>query len=165
MEKLLITSVCCASLALTACSSVIKQEETIVYHKSILEDLPFVYKINVQQGNIVTQEAVNQLQPGMNKRQVRFLLGTPMLVDVFHQDRWDYINTQREGREPMIEKRLTLFFEKDSLARIEGDIKPEPNAEPKGRGKETVVEVPDYEAKEGIVARTLKSVGLEAAEN
>ena len=165
MEKLLITSVCCASLALAACSSIIKQEQTIVYHSSILEDFPFVYKINVQQGNIVTQEAVNQLQPGMNKRQVRFLLGTPMLIDVFHQDRWDYINTQREGRDPMVAKRLTLYFENDALARIEGDIKPEPNAEPQGRGKETVVEVPDYQSNEGIFARTLKSVGLEAAEN
>ena len=56
-----------------------------------------IYKLDVQQGNVVTQEAVNQLKPGMNKRQVRYIMGSPLLVDVFHQTRWDYVYTNQPG--------------------------------------------------------------------
>ncbi len=58
---------------------------------------PGVYKINVEQGNIVTQEMVDQLKPGMNRRQVRFILGTPLIEDTFNQNRWDYLYVKRNG--------------------------------------------------------------------
>ena len=85
---------------------------------------PFAHRIDVQQGNVLTQESVNQLRPGMSQRQVRFLLGTPLLADPFHVDRWDYVYLMRPGRGEPEEKRVTLFFEDDSLVRIEGSMRP-----------------------------------------
>ena len=79
------------------------------------------YRIDIQQGNHVTQEMVAQLKAGMSKEQVRFVLGTPLLVDIFHAERWDYIYT-RETTEGKREKRkLVIFFEDGRLARIDGD--------------------------------------------
>ena len=59
---------------------------------------PGVYKINVEQGNIVTPEMVAQLKPGMTRRQVKFILGTPLVEDTFDIDRWDYIYSKRNGK-------------------------------------------------------------------
>jgi outer membrane protein assembly factor BamE (lipoprotein component of BamABCDE complex) len=56
------------------------------------------YKIDIQQGNVLTQEAVSQLKPGQTRDQVRFLLGTPMVADIFHQQRWDYVYQYKSGR-------------------------------------------------------------------
>lgn len=86
---------------------------------------PGVYRIDVEQGNIVTQELADQLQPGMSRRQVRFILGTPMVEDSFNRDRWDYIYTRRNGLEVLAEDRLTVFFEADSLTSVIGDYIPE----------------------------------------
>lgn len=165
MQKLLTAAVGCATLILGACSGLAKEEREITYRTSILEELPFVFKLTVQQGNVLTQDMVNQIQPGMNKRQVRFVLGTPMLVDTFHENRWDYITEQTRGRQILEEKRISLFFESDQLARIEGDMKPDPSATEPPSGRETVVSVPDYQDKAGVFAKTLRSVGLEPAED
>lgn len=86
---------------------------------------PGVYKINVEQGNIVTPEMVGQLQPGMSRRQVRFILGTPLLEDPFNQDRWDYPYVKRNGQNILSESRLMVYFEDDTLLGFEGDIEPE----------------------------------------
>lgn len=83
-----------------------------------------IYKLDVQQGNVVTQEAVNQLKPGMNKRQVRYIMGSPLLVDVFHQTRWDYVYTNQPGGEARQQRKISLFFEADVLKGVEGDFKP-----------------------------------------
>ena len=99
-----------AALCLSACSFV---------------GFPGVYKINVEQGNIVTPEMVGQLQPGMSRRQVRFILGTPLLEDPFNQDRWDYPYVKRNGQNILSESRLMVYFEDDTLLRFEGDIEPE----------------------------------------
>ena len=77
---------------------------------------PGVYKINVEQGNIVTSEMVDQLKPGMSRRQVRYILGTPLLEDSFDPERWDYIYTLRNGDTLLVENRLSIFFEGDSMA-------------------------------------------------
>ncbi len=165
MQKVLATAFCCAIVVLGGCSrSAPREEREIVYRSSVLEELPFVYKLTVQQGNVVTQEMVDQLQPGMSKRQVRFVLGTPQITDVFHEDRWDYVELQTRGRETLEKRTLTLHFEQDRLTRIEGDLKPEPSSgEPKYRGEE-VVEVPDYKSDEGVMSKALRKVGLEPAE-
>lgn len=85
---------------------------------------PGVYRIDIQQGNIVTQEMIDQLQPGMTKRQVRFIMGTPLVVDTFEPERWDYVHSMdRKGKRPE-EKRVSLYFEKDVLVRISGDLAP-----------------------------------------
>lgn len=85
---------------------------------------PFVYRINVQQGNILDQKKIDQIKIGQNKRQVQFILGTPMLTDTFNPDRWDYIYSVRRGEKVLGKKRFTLYFEKDALARYEGDVGP-----------------------------------------
>lgn len=85
---------------------------------------PGVYKINVEQGNIIDQEKVDKLQIGMSRRQVRFILGTPLVEDSFNPDRWDYVHTIRNGKNSILDQRLTVFFDGDKLARIEGDFTP-----------------------------------------
>ncbi len=87
------------------------------------EHIPFVYKVDINQGNIVNQDMVDQLEPGMNKARVRYVMGSPMLVHVFHQDRWDYIYLRRPGRGKPEKRRITLHFENDQLVRIEGDVR------------------------------------------
>lgn len=85
---------------------------------------PGVYKLNIEQGNIITQEAVDQLKPGMNRRQVRFILGTPMIEDSFRKDRWDYYYYLRNGNTDKYRKRLTVFFEGDELSHFSGNFVP-----------------------------------------
>ncbi|WP_298932464.1 outer membrane protein assembly factor BamE [uncultured Ramlibacter sp.] len=82
------------------------------------------YKIQVVQGNFVSKEQVDALQPGMSRQQVRDVLGTPLVASVFHSNRWDYIFTlRRQGVEPQSRK-LTVFFKGDQLERFEGDTMP-----------------------------------------
>jgi outer membrane protein assembly factor BamE len=91
---------------------------------------PGVYKIDVEQGNIVTQEMADQLKPGMSRRQVRFILGTPLVEDTFNQDRWDYPYVKRNGNNILSEASLTVLFEGDSLVEVTGDYLPPAWAEP-----------------------------------
>ena len=80
------------------------------------------YRMDIQQGNFVSQEMVAQLRRGMTKDQVRFLLGTPLVTDIFHADRWDYVYLlDRPGHSPQ-RRRLAVFFEGDKLARVDGDV-------------------------------------------
>lgn len=89
------------------------------------------YRIEVQQGNYVSQEMVAQLKPGMTRDQVRFVLGTPLVTDIFHADRWDYVYFREPPGKPREQRRLSVFFEKDRLARVTGDVVPAaPAAEP-----------------------------------
>lgn len=80
------------------------------------------YRIDVQQGNALDQENVARLKPGLSRSQVRFLLGTPLVVDPFRTDRWDYVYQYRKAGALTEQKRITLFFDGDTLARIEGDL-------------------------------------------
>lgn len=118
---------------------------------------PFMYKPDIQQGNVISQEQVNKLQPGMTTEQVRYLLGTPMLQDTFHQNRWDYVYTMKRGGSAVEQKRLSLTFADDQLATIEGDFRPDPNSVEEE--KETVVSVPDQKSK-GFFSNTLHSIGF-----
>ena len=85
---------------------------------------PGVYKINIEQSNIVTQEMVDQLKPGMNRRQVRFILGTPLVEDSFNRSRWDYTYVTRNGQNVLAEQQLTVYFEGDTLTRFAGTLTP-----------------------------------------
>jgi outer membrane protein assembly factor BamE len=83
--------------------------------------------MEVQQGNFVSQEAVSKLKLGMTKDQVRFVLGTALLADIFHEDRWDYVYwRKRENSRAVEERRFALFFRDGTLNRIEGDVVPTP---------------------------------------
>src|SRR5438094_2779673 len=79
------------------------------------------YKPEIQQGNYVSQELVAQVKPGMTREQVRFILGTPLLTDIFHADRWDYVywREAQDGRRE--QRKVALFFADGKLARVEGD--------------------------------------------
>jgi outer membrane protein assembly factor BamE len=83
------------------------------------------YEPDVQQGNVVTKEMVEQLTVGMTREQVRFLLGTPTLASVFHQDRWDYVYRLKRGNSNEIQsRRLVVHFKDNRLARFESDEMP-----------------------------------------
>jgi len=80
------------------------------------------YKMEIQQGNVVTQDMIARLKPGMTPSQVRFALGTPLVVDPFRNNRWDYVyRLEKDGR--LLEtRRITVVFENDKLKGIEGDV-------------------------------------------
>src|SRR5574341_1629252 len=80
------------------------------------------HSTEVQQGNFVTQEMISKLKPGMSKSQVRFALGTPLLTDPFHQDRWDYVYVLRQGGDVVQKRTITVVFAEDKLQRVEGDV-------------------------------------------
>jgi len=162
MQKLLIYWVLGASLTLGGCSTINEWGDAIT---PSLDNVPLMYRPEIQQGNVISQEAINQLRPGMAKRQVRYLLGTPILVDVFHQERWDYIYTLKPNAELREQQRLALFFEGDKLGRIEGDFRPLPS-DPMAVQEETVVSVPDYtEREKGFIDRTLEKIGIKDEED
>lgn len=90
---------------------------------------PGVYRLNIPQGNVITQEMVDQLRPGLTKRQVNFILGTPLIKDTFDQDRWDYIYSFQPGGGERVQERLTLFFENGQLTHFTGDFQQTPENE------------------------------------
>ena len=82
------------------------------------------YKIDIQQGNYVTQDMVAKLKPGMTRSQVRFALGTPLIADPFHPDRWDYVYVLHKKGQLVAQRRIIAVFKDDKLVRIEGDVVP-----------------------------------------
>ena len=95
------------------------------------EDYDAIYRMDIRQGNFVTQEMVAQLKPGQTREQVRFVLGTPLLTDPFHANRWDYVYRYDNGKGDVQQRRLTVYFEDDKLSRVGGDVLPvDPNAAP-----------------------------------
>ena len=82
------------------------------------------YRMEIQQGNYVSQEMVAQLKQGMTKEQVRFVLGTPMVTDIFHADRWDYVYWRELPNGNREQRKLTVRFENGQLARLDGDVVP-----------------------------------------
>ncbi|MGE3774018.1 MAG: outer membrane protein assembly factor BamE [Gammaproteobacteria bacterium] len=89
-----------------------------------LRNVPFAYRVDVQQGNVITQEMLAQLEPGMDKKKVNFIMGSPAITDTFHTDRWDYVYTFQPGHKKARMRRVTLFFADDKLVRVAGDVKP-----------------------------------------
>lgn len=80
-----------------------------------------IYTLDIQQGNLFSKNLVDSLKPGMTKRQVTLVMGSPSIVNAFNPNRWDYISTLRKGNGRMEQKDLTLYFDGDALSRIEGD--------------------------------------------
>ena len=115
---------------------------------------PGVYLINIDQGNIVDQEMVDQLKPEMTRRQVRFLLGTPIVEDTFNNDRWDYIRLVRRGNDTLLRRRLTVVFENNVLVDVEGDLvgenwpEPDPVESADDASEELSEKTPDQGANE-----------------
>lgn len=115
MRKSLFSFSLLASLTLTSCTTV-------------LNNLPGVYTLEIQQGNIIDQNMINQLRPNMDKRQVLYIMGSPMLVDFFHKNRWDYVYYTKPSGEDAVEKKAFLVFKTvdgvDKLTGMYGDFKP-----------------------------------------
>jgi outer membrane protein assembly factor BamE len=80
------------------------------------------YKMDIQQGNAITSKMMLQLRPGMTQSQVRFILGTPLIQDSFHADRWDYFYQMRHRGKIIEQRRIILEFEKGALTRVRGDV-------------------------------------------
>ena len=87
------------------------------------------YKIDIQQGNYVTQEMVSSLKSGMTKDQVRTVLGTPLLTDLFHAERWDYVYWKQTGGGKREQRKLAVFFSDGKLTRVDGDVVAAPSKE------------------------------------
>ena len=100
------------ALTLTACT-----------HEGTFK-LPGVYRIDIQQGSIIDKEMLSRLKPGMDKNQVQFIMGTPTVIDPFHTDRWEYVYTFSKGGRQRKQRHVTLHFEDDKLAYIDGDVVP-----------------------------------------
>ncbi|OHX38140.1 outer membrane assembly protein BamE [Methylomonas sp. LWB] len=100
-----------AGLALPGCST-------------ILNNLPGVYSLDIEQGNIIDQSMVDQLRPNMTKRQVLYIMGSPMLADAFHERRWDYLYSEQPSGEDRVQKRISLFFNGENLMGVQGDFRP-----------------------------------------
>jgi outer membrane protein assembly factor BamE len=85
---------------------------------------PRVANVPVQQGNVITQEMVDKLKPGMTRRQIAFVMGEPVLRNPFNPDRWDYVYSVQVGSVVYQQLRMSLFFENDTLAKFTGDMAP-----------------------------------------
>ena len=81
-----------------------------------------VYRMDIQQGNYISQEMVSQLKIGMTKEQVRYVLGTPLVADIFHADRWDYVYYHDRRRGQREARKIAVVFENGKLTRLLGDV-------------------------------------------
>lgn len=125
--------------------------------------LPGVYRIDIQQGNIIEQAMLAKLKPGMDKSQVQFIMGTPSLVDPFHTNQWEYIYTfsKRGGRRK--QRHITLYFEDDKLAYLDGDVVPgleRPEDETLNKPSNTVEVSLRQEKKRGLFGRMIGALPL-----
>ncbi|MGO4766018.1 outer membrane protein assembly factor BamE [Cupriavidus sp. 2KB_3] len=118
MRLPLVSSLLAAAVLAGACSAYDSTSRKVA-------DAITPYRINIVQGNFVSREAASQLREGMTRDQVRFLLGTPLLTDVFHANRWDYVFSFRRGSTPVVQqRRYTVFFDGDKLVKFGGDELP-----------------------------------------
>ncbi len=85
---------------------------------------PGVHRITVQQGNVITQQMIDKLRPGMTKSQVRFVLGNPVVDDSLNVERWDYVYTIQLAGGPILKKYLSVFFVENRLSHFQGDYVP-----------------------------------------
>lgn len=99
------------------------------------------YKLDIQQGNVVTPKMMLQLRPGMTRAQVRFIMGTPLLTDTFHADRWDYFYQMNKDGKVIEQRRIILEFEGDFLQHVRGDVIPT------GKGDDSMTVAPINEPK------------------
>ena len=118
--------------------------------------LPGVYRIDIQQGNVIEQEMLNKLKPGMRKDQVHFIMGTPTIADPFHNERWEYIYTFSRGGNTRQQRHITMYFEEDKLAYLEGGIVKGIRRPPEDYRKERkTVDVPSRHRNQSILSKLI----------
>ena len=88
-----------------------------------------VFKLSTRQGNVIDEKKLEQVAIGMNRQQVEYLLGSPLLADEFQPNRWDYVSYYRSGAGKEISRTISLYFEGDTLSKIE-DSKPKATPKP-----------------------------------
>jgi len=100
------------------------QKFMIVFVFSLLVSNCSLYKIDIQQGNVITQEMLDQLELGITSRKVRFIMGTPLLQDAFHQNRWDYLFSFQKGNSSTRQQQvISLFFDDElQLIKVAGNV-------------------------------------------
>ena len=106
--------------------------------------IPFVHRIDVQQGNVIDQAMVAQLRKGMDKKKVGFIMGTPIIADTFHADRWDYVYTFQPGGGQVERRQITAIFVDGNLDHLEGDVKPAMGRLEVDTRQDTTIDVPEY---------------------
>ncbi len=147
MKTFLIYSFSIIALLLSGCST---------------DKIPGVYRIDIQQGNAVDQDMINKLKPGMTKKQVAYVLGTPLIIDAFHPNRWDYIYTFQPGNDDREQRKLTVYFSDDeTLTHVTGDTRVVAREDmPQTERLESNVVVPLQEKKTGIFNGLKNLIGL-----
>ncbi len=127
-----------------------------------------IYKQNIQQGNAIEQDDLDELYIGMNQRQVLFVLGTPSVRDPFHQARWDYVQTFSRRGNPMVKRTVTLHFDDGLLSEIDGQEKPfmAGSGQVAGDASEVAsfVKSPDASSGGAVSGQTPQDAALESAE-
>jgi outer membrane protein assembly factor BamE len=119
-SRLILPALVLGTLSLTACSTVSNYTPSAENVFNVFKP----YRIEIVQGNVVTQEVMAQIQPGLGRTQVREILGTPLLTDLFHENRWDYVFTiARQGIAPQ-QRRVTVFFKDNVVERFEAGALP-----------------------------------------
>jgi outer membrane protein assembly factor BamE len=130
------------------------------------DKIPGVYRIDIQQGNDVTQDMLNKLEPGMTKNQVAYVMGTPLIIDTFHPDRWDYVYTFSPGNGQREQRRITAYFVEDRLSYIDGDLNVVPKEDlPEVDRTGSNVVVPLTKPSEGLIDDLKRSMGLNKDES
>ncbi len=147
MRKSLFSLILLASLTLVSCST-------------IMNYIPGVYTIDIQQGNIIEQSMVDQLRPGMNKRQVLYIMGSPMLNNVFHKNRWEYLYSNQPSGEDRVQKQISLFFENDQITGIQGDFRPS-TAPVIKTSSETTIDVPKRDLEKTLWEKITGLIGYD----
>ena len=120
------------------------------------------YKIDIQQGNVLTQDMVSQLKPGLTKDQVRFILGTPVLMDMFHANRWDYVYRLQKGNTGVAETRKfsTFFDANGKLLSVSGDVMAEQNGDAAAAPESKLREIDLGSIEPGAVAPPVEERGF-----
>lgn len=126
---------------------------------------PGVYRIDVGQGNILTQEMVDKLRIGMTPRQVEFVMGSPMIADTFNPDRWDYLYQLETGKGFSLRNHLVLYFENEKLAKIDTAQYKDPEALKKSLLQQLGVEQPEENPKETEASSSQAEQEQEASDN
>ena len=119
--------------------------------------VPGLYRVDIRQGNALDDAALARLEPGMTRSRVLHLLGTPAIDDVFHADRWEYLYSFAPGGELSERRLITLHFEGDRLARVEGEVPPAGAVAPAPEAAR-VIRVPPRPPEKGLLRRALRKV-------
>lgn len=135
MQKLLISLLVIGATLLSGCGSL---------------RFPGVFRIDVGQGNLITKDMVDKLRVGMTPRQVRYVMGSPMIADTFNPDRWDYLYNLETGKGLLIENHLVLYFEGERLARIDNSEYKNPDQLRNDLLKQMGISVEDAKTETGV---------------